>query len=84
MRLIWPKVLLPPPSTMYVATVHGLPAKPISGTRPRQFAAHQRDGVDHVLATRAPGRARRAWSMSAGGAHRVLELRAFAGLEFQP
>ena len=33
-RLMIPKVLLPPPSTMYVPTVQGLPANPISGTRP--------------------------------------------------
>src|SRR4029077_6970837 len=36
----------PPPSTMYVATVHGLPAKPIKGTLPLRLGRESRGGDD--------------------------------------
>jgi uroporphyrinogen-III decarboxylase len=36
-RFNFDEVLLLLPSTMYVASVHGLPEKPIKGTRPFKF-----------------------------------------------
>ena len=67
---------------MYVATVQGLPAKPMSGTLPCQFAAHQRHGVDDVFEFLPRIRHGELGDIR-GAAHRPLEFGAFAGLEFQ-
>ncbi len=83
MRLIWPKVLLPPPSTMYVATVHGLPAKPMSGTRPCSSRRTSATASVTYLSSR-PGSGTPQLVDIGGHAHRTLELRTLAGLEFQP
>ncbi len=83
MRLIRPKVLLLPPSTIYVATVHGTAGKADQGYAPGQLAAHARNGVGYVL--QFPSRIRHAELVDIGGSpNRPLELGAFAGFKLQP